>query len=266
MARSNTISKSLTVFQMELLRLIDNEEIQIFTLGDIRSITHFEPEILCEIIENLVQKDFLSRIERGKYCRNIFRDENVIGTFVIADSAVAYWSALNIHGLTEQFANTIFVQSIHKKKPKTIFGTSYQFVQISESKRAGIQYNGYGNYKYPVTDVDKTIADCFDLPQYSGGYAELIRAFDRANLNSEKLISYCTAIGNLSATKRLGFLAEYLQKEELSSFITFALSNVNQSYGLFDPTGNDKGEYNSTWKLKLNITMVEITGIVNDNY
>ena len=42
-----------------------------------------------------------------------------------------------------------------------------------------------------MTDVEKTIIDSFDLPQYSGGYAELILGFSQANLNSEKMIGYC---------------------------------------------------------------------------
>src|SRR5690606_22932937 len=92
---------------------------------------------LSEILENLVDKEFLTRIEKGKFCRQNFRDEYVIGTFVAANSAVAYWSALNLHGLTEQFSNTVFIQTTHKKLDKSILGTSYKFVRIASYKKAG---------------------------------------------------------------------------------------------------------------------------------
>lgn len=68
-----------------------------------------------------------------------------------------------------------------------------------------------------MTDVEKTIIDCFDLPQYSGGYAELIRAFNHANLNSEKMITYCKAINNIAIIKRMGYLSELLNKKGMST-------------------------------------------------
>ena len=128
------------------------------------------------MLENLVHKELLSRIERGKFCRANFRNENVIGAFVVNEDTVAYWSALNLHGLTEQFANIIFIQTTHRKKNKVLLGTAYKFISITAHKRTGITWNGYGNAKYPLTDIKKTIIDCFDQPQYSGGYAELIHA------------------------------------------------------------------------------------------
>ena len=103
---------------------------------------------------------------------------------------MAYWSALNLQGLTEQFSNKVFIQTTKLKKDVEFAGVKYQFVKILPQKRIGITFNGYGNYKYPITDVEKTIVDCFDLPQYSGGFAELIRAFYNANLNADKLIEY----------------------------------------------------------------------------
>jgi predicted transcriptional regulator of viral defense system len=251
---------------MDFLKQLDEEEIQLFTMESIREITGDRTEQINEIIENLVKKGFLYRLERGKYCRSTFRDENVIGTFIVPDGAIAYWSALNLHGLTEQFPNTVFVRTTLKKNPVTIYGTTYQFIKISAKKQTGIVYNGYGNYKYPITDVEKTIVDCFDLPQYSGGYAELIRAFASVALDAAKLTEYCNAIENIAVVKRLGFLAELFQKKELSPFIEFAHTKVNRTYNLFDPFGSAEGEPDTAWYLKLNLSRAAITDIVQKQY
>jgi predicted transcriptional regulator of viral defense system len=266
MSNGTKLTKSLTVTQMDFLKQLDEEEIQLFTLKNIREFTNDYSETLNEIIENLVKKGFLCRLERGKYCRSTFRDENVIGTFVVSDGAIAYWSALHLHGLTEQFPNTVFVQTTLKKSSTSILGTTYQFIKISVKKQTGIIYNGYGNYKYPITDMEKTIVDCFDLPQYSGGYAELIRAFAQAKLNADKLINYCTAIDNIAIIKRLGFLAEWLQQKDLIPFVEFARTKVNRTYNLFDPFGSEKGETDAVWYLRLNLSREAITGIVQNRY
>ncbi|GAP72614.1 hypothetical protein SAMD00024442_37_23 [Candidatus Symbiothrix dinenymphae] len=266
MAKSTKITKSLTVVQMDFLKWLDEEEIQLFTLGTIGKFTEIGAGTLNEIIENLANKGFLCRLERGKYCRSTFRDENVIGAFVVSDGVIGYWSALNLHGLTEQFSNTVFVQTTRRKKAVTILGTEYQFVKIAAKKRTGIEYNGYGNYKYSITDVEKTVVDCFDLPQYSGGYAELIRAFAQAKLDTEKLINYCVAVDNIAVIKRLGFLAELLEKRELTPFIEFAQTKVNRTYNLFDPFGDGGGEPETAWYLRLNLSKDTIKEITQNIY
>jgi predicted transcriptional regulator of viral defense system len=122
----------------------------------------------------------------------------------------------------------------------------------------GIMTEGYGNNAFRITDVEKTIVDCFDLPAYSGGLEELLSAFSSANLSSDRLIEYCRAIGNKAAIKRMGFLAELTEKKGLKSFIRYAKSEVNTSYDVFDPMGERVGEPLGSWKLCLNMTKTQI--------
>jgi predicted transcriptional regulator of viral defense system len=252
--------------QNDFVKYLEKEETLIFEVQNLKYTLDLNNRVINEIVENLVVKGFLSRIERGKYCRINFRDENVIGTFLAKDSAVAYWSALNLHGLTEQFPNKIFIQTPQLKKRVEFAGTTYQFIKIQSNKKTGIVFNGYGNYKYPVTDLEKTIVDCFDLPQYSGGFAELIRAFYNAKLNAKKLIDYCNAVNNIAVIKRLGFLAELFEKKNLSSFVKFAKSKVNRSYNLFDIFSENTGEPNNDWYLRMNLSKENVLGIVQNQY
>lgn len=266
MADSVYISEHLTKPQLEFLKLLDDYEIQLFKFSEIEQLLEQKFDNLSEILENLVDKELLIRIEKGKFCRQGFRDEHVIGTFIVENSAVAYWSALNLHGLTEQFSNTVFIQTTHQKNDKSILGSSYKFVKIAPHKKAGIIHNGYGNLQYPITDVEKTIVDCFDLPQYAGGYAELIRAVGQAQLQPTKLIAYCQTVNNISVTKRIGFLAVLLQITDMEPFIDFAKKQVNNRYNLFDPQGLDEGEFIAEWRLRLNISREELLDISNKQY
>jgi len=260
------LSVNLSEEQQLFIKLLGEYEIDIFSIDTIESQIQKQFKNLNEVIENLVDKDFISRIERGKYCQANFRDELVIGTFITKESAVAYWTALNRHGLTEQFSNTIFIQTTHLKKDKTIFGVPYKFIQVSPSKKAGIIMEGYGNRIYSITDVEKTIVDCFDLPQYSGGYAELLRAVGQARLKGNKMIEYCKAINNIAAIKRIGYLVELLDKKGMRSFIRYAKQQVNPKYNLFDPQGLETGEFISEWKLRMNLPERKILEITNLQY
>ncbi|KGE14748.1 type IV toxin-antitoxin system AbiEi family antitoxin domain-containing protein [Sphingobacterium deserti] len=266
MADSVYISEHLTKPQLEFLKLLDDYEIQLFKFSEIELLLEQKFDNLSEVLENLVDKELLVRIEKGKFCRQSFRDEYVIGTFIVENSAVAYWSALNLHGLTEQFSNTVFIQTTNQKNDKSILGTSYKFVRIAPNKKAGIIQNGYGNLQYPITDVEKTIVDCFDLPQHSGGYAELIRAVSQAQMQASKLVDYCQAVNNIAVTKRIGYLVELLQIPSMESFIDFAKMQVKNKYNLFDPQGLEEGEFVAEWRLRLNISREELLDISNKQY
>lgn len=266
MADSVYISENLSKSQLEFLKLLDDYEIQLFKFSEIEQLLEQKFDNLSEILENLVDKELLVRIEKGKFCRQNFRDEYVIGTFITENSAVAYWSALSLHGLTEQFSNTVFIQTTHKKYDKSILGTSYKFVKIAPHKKLGVIHNGYGNLQYPITDVEKTIVDCFDLSQHSGGYAELIRAVAQAKMHPSKLIEYCKAVNNIAVTKRIGYLVELLQITEMDPFIDFAKKQVNNRYNLFDPQGLAEGEFVGEWRLRLNISREELLDISNKQY
>ena len=260
------LSVNVSGEQQQFLKLLSDYEIDIFSIETIESQIQKEFRNINEIVDNLVNKSFISRIERGKFCRANFRDELAIGTFITKNSAVAYWTALNRHGLTEQFSNTIYIQTTHLKKDKTIFGVPYKFIKIAPSKRTGIIKEGYGNRSYYITNVEKTIIDCFDLPHYSGGYAELFRAVEQAVINGEKMIEYCKVINNIAVIKRIGYLVELLEKKGMRSFIRYAKKQVNPKYNLFDPTGPEKGEFISEWKLRLNIPTEDILNITNKQY
>ncbi len=251
--------------QQRFIRLLDDFEIQIFNLSEIESLIGVRFPKLNIILENLASKKLLTRIERGKYCRSNFRNENVIGCFLAKQGTVSYWSALNLHGLTPRFPNNIFIQTAFRKKEKTLEGTTYKFIWVTPAKLTGIISEGYGNNAFRITNLEKTLVDCFDLPEYSGGLDELLPAFAKANLSAEKLIEYCKAINNKAAIKRMGFIAELLDKKGMKSFVRYAKSEINNSYDLFDPLGERTGQALGTWRLRMNLTIPQIMAICNTN-
>ena len=250
----------------EVLIFLNDAEIDIFEITALANSMGVDTAILQPKLESLVKRGLILRIEKGKYCRHNFRNEYVIANYLAPAGAVAYWSALNLHGLTTQFSNTVFVQTPHLKHNKEVFGVSYQFVKVKANKASCFEKSGYGNHAFNLTSVEKTLVDCFDLPQYSGGFAELIFAVNKAKINNKKLMDATKAVDNISVIKRLGYLLELFQRENLSNFINFAQTFVNQKYSLFDPQGTDSGVFNAKWKLRLNIAETDILAMSTQSY
>lgn len=249
--------------QKTILQILDNLGWDIFTNKMLEAELQLSIKQINEALFKLIKNGDINQLEKGKYCRHNFRDENVIASFIVKNGGVAYWTAMHYHGLTEQIPNVMYVQTTQAKRNRIIFGVRYNFIRVKEEKLIGFKTLGYGNHQFKITDIEKTIVDCFDLPQYGGGYAEIIKAFNNAKLSAQKMVKYCKAINNIAVTKRLAYLSEILNKPNMDYFYKYALSVKNEKYNLFDTGGNKNGQTNSRWNLILNMEENEILEIAN---
>lgn len=252
--------------ESRILNLIADDEIPVFAMDKLVSITGKEYLYLKPVLKKLVNNGQLFRIEKGLYCIRNFRNPYLIANALLSSSAVAYWSALNIHHLTEQIPNVVYSQSTLLKNDKKVFNVRYKFIKVKAEKICGIMEMGYGNEMFRITDVEKTLLDCFDLPKYSGGYEELIRAFYKAKASSVKLLSYGKQMNNLSVLKRLAFLSELFEMNGFTVFQAEVLKIVNSRYSLLDPLGENEGEFNNKWRIRVNIPKEKLLGIINKMY
>ena len=247
--------------QKKILLFIENAAWDIFSIDFLLEKFEISSSKLYNVLWRLERNGIITKIEKGKYCRQSFRDEYVIGSFIVKNGGIAYWTAMQYHGLTEQIPNVVYVQTTQDKRDKSIFGVRYFFVRVKKEKLTGFITKGYGNHSFQITDVEKTVVDCFDMPQYGGGYNEIIKAFYRAKLSARKMVKYCKAVNNLSVTKRLGYLCELLEKPQMDYFVKYAQSVRNEKYSLFEAGGEKTGKTDRRWRLVLNIEPEEIIEI-----
>jgi len=214
----------------------------------------------------LVHHKLLVQLEKGKYCRPNFNNNFVIANYLCKNSAIAYWSALNHYGLTEQIPNTIFVQTDKLKRSKKVLNVDYKFVKIHPKKITGIKTEGRGSYEFKITDIEKTIIDCFDLPQYSGGFAELVRAFYHASLSKKKLLDYAIAVDNISIFKRISYLSELFEMKGFKTFQNETEKRLKSKYTYLSQFSEKTGRYLSKWKLCLNVDEKTLFSIIEKEY
>jgi predicted transcriptional regulator of viral defense system len=82
--------------------------------------------VLWVILSRLEKKGWIERIEKGKYMiiprgaekGKYTLNEFIIGSLLLNPYCVAYCSALNFYGLTEEFPNTVFLQTTSRKKKR----------------------------------------------------------------------------------------------------------------------------------------------------
>lgn len=256
----------MTTGNTNILNILSDNELSIVDSATLSSLTGRTYVEMKPFIRKFIREGQLFALEKGLYCVRNFRNPYVIGNALVKNSSVAYWSALNLHGLTEQIPNVVYVQSDGRKTDKKVFNVRYKFIQVKPQKICGIIQMGYGNEQFKVTDVEKTLLDCFDLPQYAGGYEELIRAFYVAKINGGKLLKYAVQMNNLSVIKRVSYLSALFEIESLGKFREKAQKLINKRYALLDPMGEDTGKFNSSWRLRINIPEEKLLEIIQKMY
>jgi len=235
-----------------------------FTTGEAQNILKYKGEDSTQkFLERLQRKGWIRRIRRGRFAiiplssgenRTPQLHEFIVAMELVFPAAIAYWSALNHHGMTEQLPRTVFVATNHpvRRPPGEVLGVSYKVISLRPEKFFGMVKDWIDEMPFMVTDREKTIVDGLDLPQYVGGVAEVAKVLSIGwtQLNESKLRKYADRIGNSAVAKRLGFLMETLglgNVEALRKVVTLA-----PGFSRLDPALPRHGKYNRRWGLLVN--------------
>jgi len=233
----------------------------VFTFRDALEVSGYDGGYLKLVLHMLERGGWIERIERGKYVILPLEAERgrytlhefVVGSALVEPSAIAYWSALHYHGLTEQIPNVVFVQTTSRKKRRelTVFGTKYRIVRVVERKFFGLEPLWIEGLKVHVTDKEKTIIDCLDKPQHCGGVVEVYKAL-REEVNVKKLSMYLERFGSGAVAKRLAYLAELAGLEvEVPGHL------IKKGVVALDPTMPRRGKVDRRLKLLVNVELRE---------
>jgi predicted transcriptional regulator of viral defense system len=236
----------------------------VFGLAFARQILgHTKDDPTPQFLERLQSKGWIRRIRRGRFAiiplssgedRSPQLHEFVVAMEIVTPAVIAYWSALNHHGMSEQLPRTVFVATDHpvRRQPGDVLGVTYKIVSLRPDKFFGVITDWINEIPFKVTDREKTIIDGLDLPQYVGGTSEIAKALTVSwkMLDEKKLRKYAAKIGNSAVAKRLGFIMETLGLGNVEALrVSVPLA---PGFSSLDPTMPKKGKYNRRWGLLVN--------------
>jgi len=235
-----------------------------FSLAMARQILgHRKDDPTPQFLERLQSKGWIKRIRRGRFAviplssgedRSPQLHEFVVAMELVSPALIAYWSALNHYGMTEQLPRTVFVATDHpvRRQPGDVLGVTYKIVSLKPEKIFGVVKDWIGEIPFRVTDREKTIIDGLDLPQYVGGVSEITKALAVSwkTLDEKKLRKYAAKIGNSAVVKRLGLILETLGLGDIEALRTE--TTRAPGFSALDPTLPKHGKYNRRWGLLVN--------------
>jgi predicted transcriptional regulator of viral defense system len=251
----------LSTIESTLLSSLAESSRNIFAIDDVVSALDTTYENAKVIVNRLVKKAWLIRLVSGKYLivpleagvKPLWSEHGfVIASCLVDPYYIGYGSALNYHGLTEYVPPAVFVVTSKRSKSRTILNTRFRFITVTESKMFGAEEVVISGRKVKVSDVEKTVADCLDHPEYCGGLDEVAKSifFEYKTVDMEKVIGYAERMGNRTIIKRLGYLLELFGYDEYGPL--FEGVRLSEGYSKLDPRLPKSGRINERWKLFVN--------------
>jgi len=248
-----------------LLSALSEKDKTIFRIEDVVNELNCAYEYAKVLVNNLTKKRWVIVLRRGVYlivplsagARSLYTEhEFVIASHLVSPYYIAYWSALNFHGFTEQTPFAVFVATTKRVKNREVLNIKYNFVTLNKRKFFGFEPAAISTCKIKISDREKTLADALDHSEYCGGMVEVTKAVWNAKekVSMEKIVSYAERMGNTAIVKRLGYLIESLNINVASESLSKMREMISPGIAVLDPTRPKKGTYNMRWNLLLNIS------------
>ena len=261
--RTQHMRQGLSSRESQLLSQLAGEGLQIISIGDIKRTLGISSNAAREIASRLTKKGWLDRLFPGRYLIiPLAAGENAVYTtheYLIASHIaepmyVGYYTALNHHGLTEQVPQTVYTVTPSRAQSREIHGVPYRVATVTEGKFFGYESVSIEGTAVNVADVEKTIVDCADHPEYCGGIRELATAMvtaDEQSCSWSTVATYLQRLDNGAATKRIVYLSDLFgidlpERERL-------VASFTSGYSLLDPTLPEEGRYDSEYRLLINL-------------
>ncbi|MBU1339233.1 MAG: hypothetical protein KKD56_09205 [Acidobacteria bacterium] len=259
---TETYRKGLSNKESFLLSKLLKNNKSIFTSEHARKILKEEPY---QVLHSLSRKNWILSLKGGLYAivpldigingaRDFIVHDFVIASHLVKPYYISFWSALNYFGLSDQIPKSVFVATKKAKKTIQVLNTEFVFVQLKQNSFVGIEKIDIEGHKINISNINKTVADCLDHPEHSGGIEEVAKAiyFNHKDLNFVKIKDYALKLKNITILKRLGYI---LDQSNLLNEYKYIFDNIllTKGYSKLDTISQAKGRYNEKWKLLINI-------------
>lgn len=212
--------------ESKLLLTLEGDGTSVFTTDDAKDILKTTDSSVWHILNRLVRKNRIERIERGRYLlipavagMDGYWSEYpwVIVPRLVDSYYVGFWTAMNFWDMTEQIPYTVFVATTKRKQNMEYCGQRFEFVTLAEKKFFGfVEEKSGGRDPFNVSSEEKTIVDGLMHSEYCGGMVEVTKAMwnARKSVDWQTVLEMAERVEIDVVLRRLGYLLSVLDIEK----------------------------------------------------
>jgi len=193
----------------------------------LQSSGRLNPNTLKTVLQYHLAKKHVARIRRGYYLvtndylpgSHIEGDYLLIAGRMTDDAVISYHTAMEFHSLAYSVSSLVYFNSSQRIGRLVSDYGQYQqvdhpialkpdsvFFETKLHDRMGMDIR--------VTTIERTLVDCLQRPELSGGWEEIWRSFESINfLDIQRVINYAVKLGNATTIAKVGFFLEQHQEQ-----------------------------------------------------
>lgn len=228
-------------------------KLKIFRKKDVVALTNDE-NAAKELLRRYKQQELISQVRRDLYVitdlasKSAIATKYEIGSQINFSSYLSYHAALEYYGLAHQIFHEMQVSSKERFNNFEYNGIYYVY---SESKLDAGIVTPPTDSLVRITDLERTILDCINQIDRSGGLEELLSCFALITyVNESKLQNYLELFNKQVLFQKTGLILSYFQKEMKlgDSFFEFCKSKIGKSVRYLTDT-HESDTFFKEWKL-----------------
>jgi predicted transcriptional regulator of viral defense system len=268
-----TTTRSLSSLESRLILHLEWDKQAVVTIEDTMQILNISYEYARQVLHRLSRDRWLMMIKPGKYelipadrGEYAFPDTNplFIGNALVEPYYFTFSTAAFFHGLTTQASQMVYLVTNHGRPGRMLVREKeYRIVLQPQHKFFGFtEVDAYGT-KVNMADIEKTIVDCLDRPEYAGDIPEIagMLRLGKSRIEWPKLVEYAALFQSQSLLQRLGYLADRLDlpiDTKIRDTLLAEASGTTKCYLGQTRRWQTGGKYNATWRVVDNIPHQEL--------
>lgn len=224
------------------------------------------------VLHRLARDGWLARLGAGKYelipaerGEFAFADPNPLlaGSALATPYYFSYSTAAYHYGLTTQAPAVVYIAALSgKTQRRVIRDHEYQLIRQPKLHFFGaVAVEAFG-LRVQMADVEKTVLDSLDRPNYAGGLPEVagMLARGRSQLNWDKLVADALRFESPALVQRLGHLCDVLAVPWSAAAREQLRAQVGRGKFYLGQTGRwgTGGRYDAAWQVVDNIPPSEL--------
>ncbi len=215
-------ARSLSSNEARAILALEADRREVVTLADLQKLVGTTPGYARKLAHELVGKGWLERTRRGVYLLNPAqhgpdalpdRDPLRLGSRLADPYYFAYATAAELHGLLPQAGSVYYVATPQRSGLRPFGPSQFRLVHQARSRFFGTEPLRRRGRELVVSDLERTILDCVDRPDLSGGMGGVahIVALAKPALGWPRLGRYVDRVPKRSLRQRLGYLLEVVR-------------------------------------------------------
>lgn len=259
--------QKMSGLEQQLYFRLGEQEQRVFTIQDVVNILNVSLAHARNIAADMTKKNVIERVKPGLFVRipesvildkELYKEDAVlIAAKSFKKAFLSHYTALNLHGLAERYTTQIYVTTPYHQRDIYYHDIHIKYVSVLPKRFFGTKTITYSNNTISISDIERTILDVINKPEYAGGWNELIQCLKNLeSLDWDKLIAYIKKFENKALARRLVYIFEHLNTISLPNQIKKQIINYSgTNIYYFDPT--KKGTFEKEWNIIIPKTIQE---------